>query len=460
MKFRWALVDCETTGLNMKHDHLTELSVLIITEQGIERAWNTLIKPPCRIPSMIERMTGITNELVADAPTFSEVAAELSMILDGCVFVAHNARFDYGFIKNNLKPLGISIAPAILCTIKLFKKLYPLLGSYKLNDLAIGKGLSIEGHHRAEADTFLLYQLLQFAQKDHGLSKLLKEAKSCYKKSSIPSALNTDLSTIPQAPGVYLFYSGRTAMPLYIGKSVSLRQRILSHFQADHSNAKEFALAQQVERVEFIPTAGELSALLLESELIKKYMPLYNRKLRRKKTIVGFKLTEHQGYFHIESVRDVCDEETSEIFGSYRSMISAKKNLLRLVKEFDLCPKLSHLEQSNTACFSYQLKRCKGACVQEEKASIYNKRVLHALESLREQIWPFKGAIAIKEECTVNKMTQFMKFNQWRYLGTVNRQEELPQLKDQKKQHDTDSYLILLSYMKNQLTAEQTYICD
>jgi DNA polymerase-3 subunit epsilon len=460
MHFRWALVDCETTGLHVKHDHLTELSVLIITEQGIERTWHTLLKPLRPIPAMIERLTGITNELVSDAPTFAEVAAELSIILDGCVFVAHNARFDYGFIKNNLKHVGVSFCPAILCTIKLFKKLYPFLSSYKLNDLALENGLSTEGHHRAEADTFLLYQLLQIAQKEHGLDKILEEAKCCYQKSSIPSKLKTDLSTIPQSPGVYLFYSERTAMPLYIGKSVSLRQRILSHFQADHSDAKEFALAQQVERVEFIPTAGELGALLLESELIKEHMPLYNRKLRRKKSIVGFKLKEHEGYFHIEPVRELGDDETSDIFGSYQSMVCAKKGLLNLVKEYELCPKLSHLEKSKTACFSYQLKRCKGACVHEEDSFSYNSRVLQALESLREQVWPFKGAIAIKEECTLNKMTQFMKFNQWRYLGTVNRYEELAQLKDQKKHHDRDAYLILLSYMKNQLTPEQTFTCE
>jgi DNA polymerase-3 subunit epsilon len=329
-----------------------------------------------------------------------------------------------------------------------------------LSHLAQEHGLSVEGHHRAETDTFLLYQLLQIAQKEHGLETVLDAAKSCYQKSSIPSKLKTDLSTIPQSPGVYLFYSERTTMPLYIGKSISLRQRIASHFQADHSDAKEFALAQQVERITFIPTAGELSALLLESELIKKHMPLYNRKLRRKKTMVGFKLTQHQDYFHIESARTWCDEESSEIFGSYRSMAAAKKGLLQLVKEHQLCPKLCGLEQPKAGCFSYQLKRCHGACVGEEKSADYNVRVQQAVYTLKEQAWPFPGAIAIQEACSINHITQWMKFNQWRYLGSVAHVDELKTLDDIKKHHDLDTYRILEGFLKHQLKPEQLIFCE
>lgn len=460
MHFRWALVDCETTGLNMKHDHLTEISVLIITELGVEQTVHYLIKPPCRISPMIERLTGISNELVEHAPSFAEIAFDLSAVLDGCIFVAHNARFDYGFLKNNFKALGIQFSVPVLCTIKLFKTLYPGLSSYKLKELALHRGLSIKGHHRAETDTFLLYQLLQIAQSEHGEQRLLEEAKVCYQKSSIPSKLKTDLATIPDSYGVYLFYSEQTQVPLYIGKSVSLRQRVLSHFQSDHSHAKEFALAQQVERVGFIPTAGELSALLLESELIKKHMPLFNRKLRRKKTIVGFRLSSHQDYLSIETVREPHDVDAPSLYGSYRSMVSAKKALLDLAKEYQLCPKLCYLEHSSSACFSYQLKRCKGACVQEEDVQSYNQRVLSALESLSTLAWPFEGAIIIKEECPVNKMTQYMKFNQWRYLGSGAKQEELHSIKEVNRYFDLDSYRILLSFVSNQRNKEQILVAS
>ena len=130
------------------------------------------------------------------------------------------------------------------------------------------------------------------------------------------------------------------------------------------------------------------------------------------------------------------------------------------MKEHQLCPKLCSFEQSKEECFSYQLKRCHGACVHEEKSADYNVRVLQAVDTLKEMVWPFQGAIAIKEECAINKITQLMKFNQWRYLGSVVHVDELKTLHDIKKHHDLDAYRILVSYMKHQLKPEQMLLCD
>ena len=452
MIYRWAIIQCDTTGLHIKHDHLFQLSVLVVSELGIEASFSSLIKPPCPIPTLIGELSRIDSEQLITAPSFAEIAADLTDLLSGCIIVAHNARFHYAFLKNNLKALGFSITTAVLCTIKLFKRLYPHASSYHLKDLAMTKNLPLPAHHPNADNVYLIYELLTIAQQEHGLAILLEQAKACYRKASVPSKLKTDLSTLPESAGVYLLYGEQSNCPLYIGKSITLRQRVLAHFQADHTHPKEFKLAQQVERVDFIATAGELSALLLESELIKAHSPIFNRRLRRKKMLVGFHLTHNlAGYFQIETLRLNANESLPTMYGSYSSGRAAKQALVQLVKEHNLCPKLCGLEQSRGACFAYQLKRCSGACTQKEQNSEYNDRVIQALEGLQQMIWPFQSAIGIKEQCPVTKITQWLKFDQWRYLGSTPQFEELNRMQDSVKPYDLDSYRILLSYLKRPL---------
>jgi DNA polymerase-3 subunit epsilon len=456
--FQWALVDIETTGLHVTKDGITEIAVQIITEQGVVRTWHSLIKPKRSIPDSISALTGITNEMVRDAPSFEEIAEELVDVLQGSVFVAHNARFDFGFIKNAFKQCGVTFQASVLCTIKLLRQLYPNLKDYNLAFITQFFNVPLQSHHRAQSDVAALYEVIGHMAEKHTWLTVLTVAKTLYQKSSIPSKLTTDVSQLPETPGVYIFYGDKNSLPLYIGKSVSLRQRVLSHFSGDYAHAKEFALSQQVERVEVIPTAGELSALLLESDMIKKHMPVYNRKLRRKTSISGFKLSEHQGYFTVTIVREQVQEDVSlnqyGIYGAFRSMNAAKRTLLQLIKTHDLCPKLCGVEQGMGSCFSYQLKRCHGACIHEESCEEYNMRLLDAFKEYQELVWPYHGAIAIKEHCSVNKITQFSVFHQWRHLGSVTCEDSLNQwrtlqLDTTESSHTYDAYKIVLSYLKH-----------
>lgn len=456
MAYRWALVDIETTGLHVTHDAITEIAVYILTELGIVATWHRLIKPTHTIPQAICTLTGITNEMVHDAPSFTAIATELYEVLEDCVFVAHNARFDYGFIKNAFKNNGIMYQAPVLCTLKLLKKLYPQQESYRLASIAQALDVTLHNHHRAQADLDTLHQILLKTAERHSWAHMLTIAKALYQKSSTPSKLTTDVSQLPDTTGVYIFYGSKNLLPLYIGKSVTLRQRVMSHFSGDYAHAKEFALCQQVERVEVIPTAGELSALLLESDMIKEHMPIYNRRLRRKTSLVGFRLKEQNGYLTLSIVREhVAEEEHLQqhgIYGAFRSMAEAKRMLLELIKTHDLCPKLCGVEKGGNSCFSYQLKRCNGACIQEEPVETYNKRLLESLKEYQAEIWPYQGAIAIKEQCSVNKITQFTVFHQWRYLGSVSNEHSLKQwrkLPELKSNHTYDAYKILLSYLKH-----------
>ena len=120
-----AFVDLETTGATATSDRITEIGIVEVDADGTVREWQQLVNPGTRIPPFIEQLTGISNEMVADAPTFESVAAETLRRLEGRLFIAHNARFDYGFLKNEFKRLGIAFRAPVLCTVKLSRTLYP-----------------------------------------------------------------------------------------------------------------------------------------------------------------------------------------------------------------------------------------------------------------------------------------------------------------------------------------------
>jgi DNA polymerase-3 subunit epsilon len=355
MQFQWAILDIETSGSSLRHDKIIEIAVLILTEKGVEQIWHRKSSPVYR---------------------FEESAHELSTLLEGCVLVASNARIKYGFLKNAFKKAGLRLQLPILCSLKLFKEFYPHLPQYDLMSLAEFFSLSPEVSSNVKTNVDLLCTLLNKLITKHSFSTVMATGKWCYQKSYEPFKLITNIAHLPKSYGVYLFYGSHDTLPLYIGKSINLKQRVISHFQSDHMSGKEFAIARQVERVEIIPTAGELSALLLESQLIKEKMPIYNRRLRRKKMIAGFQLENKKGYLAVHIVREsVNTEESSNLYGAYCSIKAATDQLLKLMKDAQLCAKLCGLEKGVGPCFSYQLKRCKGACLGKEPASHYNERV-------------------------------------------------------------------------------------
>lgn len=451
LSFRFAIIDIETTGLKVTRDRITEIAVTIMTNYGIEKSWQTLINPNIRIPAEITSLTGITNEMVSLAPTFEEKALELFDFIEGAILVAHNIRFDYAFLKNAFKQCGIDFRPKLVCTLKLARNLYPTLSSHSLNYLQNYLSLESYDRHRAASDVALLVHFLQRVFNDFSQETVLKLIAHFSKEASIPSKLKTDLSAIPDSPGVYLFYSDSSDLPIYIGKSIALRQRVLSHFQTDYAIEKEFKMAQSVNRVEFIETTGELSALLLESKLIKDYLPLYNQRLRKKKSLAGFRLKKVNGYLEVDIAKQEEDSDTnSEILGNFSSIAATKSELERLVKEFSLCSKLCKIEKTKHSCFAYQLKRCMGACVQEEPPEEYNQRVNLAFSKFIKASWPYKGAIAIQE--THQDKSAWLIFNQWQYLGESSVKPNSSHMVNKPvASWDKDTYKILRQFINSKL---------
>ena len=282
-----AFVDIETTGSHFERDRITEIGIKTLDNHQVH-VWERLINPQTFIPQNIQRLTGITPCMVGDQPSFADLAQELKKELEGKIFVAHNARFDYGFIKASFKRMGIEFKPKVLCTVKLSRLLFPEQARHNLDTLIRTHCLKVTARHRALGDADLLLQFWRVCEAKFGEARLNEAIQQLIGNSSLPPNIDKDLiDAIPDAPGCYIFY-GENKTPLYIGKSVSLRTRVMGHFQGALTQRKEMKLSQQVRDIDWIETAGELSALILESQLIKERMPSMNIKLRRSKDLCAW----------------------------------------------------------------------------------------------------------------------------------------------------------------------------
>ncbi len=282
---RLAYVDLETTGGRPTSDRITEIAIIQTQDGKVVDQWQSMVFPDVTIPNFIQQLTGITDKMVENAPSFDELLPTILEKLEGHVVVAHNARFDVGFLRNAYQRLGEEFKYPVVCTVKLSCNLYPKFKRHNLDAIIKRFDLQCEARHRALGDAAALPQLVSKMRRDFGDDEVLAAMAMQQKLASMPPHLDPSLfEKMPNEPGVYLFY-GETGSLLYVGKSIQIRTRVISHFSSDHSNDREMRMAQQVHDIEWIVTAGEFSALMLEAELVKKRSPLFNRKLRKQKTL-------------------------------------------------------------------------------------------------------------------------------------------------------------------------------
>ncbi|MBO4123648.1 3'-5' exoribonuclease [Cupriavidus gilardii] len=436
-------VDLETTGTDAQRDRITEIGVVEVGPDGVTE-WDTLLDPGCAIPPFIQRMTGITEQMVRGQPTFETLAESLAERLQGKLFVAHNARFDYGFLKQSFSRAGITFRADVLCTVRLSRALFPSVERHGLDALIARFGLQPKGRHRALADAELLWQ---FWQQVHGLYSVeLVESTiaSLVKRASLPAGLEeTALDDVPQAPGVYLFHGDNDA-PLYVGKSVNLRQRIGAHFSGDYRYAKDLRLSRAVRRVEWRETGGEIGALLQEALLVKQLEPVHNTLLRRKGPLFAWELPDGLMAPRLRSDRDTDFSRHRGLFAVAASRAGAYSRLRELAEQHGLCQATLTLEQRGrigTPCFARQLHRCAGACVGAEPLRAHRERLADALRPLAIAPWPFAGPIAWREQN--HARAQWHVIDNWCYLGSVASLAEAATLLGEPARFDLDSYQIL-----------------
>jgi DNA polymerase-3 subunit epsilon len=437
-----AFVDLETTGTTATADRVTEVAIVRVVEGEPVEQWSTLVDPECTIPEDIQALTGITNAMVRGAPTFSDIRDEVLERLEGCLFVAHNARFDYGFLKNEFARLEVAFSADVLCTVRLSRRLYPEAVGHGLDALIARHGLvdpleAVDpalrtGRHSALGDARALWRFLQVIERERTPEEVAAAVKRILKIPSLPPQLPADaLEGVPDGPGVYRFF-GVNDLPLYIGKSVNLRDRVRAHFSSDYRNANDLRLSAEIRRLDWTETAGELGALLLESRLVKEAAPLHNALLRRRRTTCVLRLPSLREAPEVVKIDDIDWDErepgAEPLYGPFSSPRAARDLLESLAAEQGLCWRQLGWEKRGGPCFARQVRKCRGACVGEESPEAHNLRLATALEARRIPDWPFAGAVAILERDAARGVEEAHVIRQWRHLGTARDDEDLAAL--------------------------------
>lgn len=444
-------VDIETNGLNHIRGRVIEVAGIRVENGEVVDTINTLVDPGTELPQFITGLTGITTSQVRGAPTFAQIAEELHRLLEGSIFVAHNVRFDYSFLKQEFKRVGKDFLPRQLCTVKLSRALYPEHRTHKLQDLIERHGFTYSARHRAYDDAHILWQFVQHVRGTFDAELVEQAVIRQIGKPALPTGLAPGLiDQLPTGHGVYIF-EDENGKPLYVGKSINVKQRVLSHFGHDHDSTKEFKLSQSVKDISVRETNGELESLLLESRLVKELQPLHNRMLRKMEKLLLARMEKtDQGYITIrlEEADGIDSENLRETLAVYPRRSAAKLSLQNMSKTFDLCPKLMGLEKANGACFWYQLHKCRGACAGHESADSYNERVMTAFEHHRIEAWPFKSAVLVEEPSQEAGKQVGLVIDNWCVLAEISQEEGCePVVREFGRIFDLDAYKILRSFI-------------
>lgn len=439
-------LDLETTGTSPNNSRIIDVGIIKVLDGKVIQEYEQLINPQVGLDPFIEKYTGIKTSDLENAPTFQDVHREILEILADSILVAHNVRFDYGFLRNELKRLEISFQMRHFCSIKLARSLFPNLRYYNLDTIVSNFGIQVERRHRAYDDAKAIWDFYRIAKSSVSDKLFNRAIDLALKKPSVPIYLKQEeLDVLPEKPGVYLFY-GEDGFPLYIGKSVNIRDRVLSHFSNDHMSGTDLQISQEIRSIETITTAGELGALLLESTLIKKYQPLYNRMLRysRKLTILVKKVRD-DGYFTVETkeVEKIDLEISEKLLGTFKTRRQMTDFLWKVAKEHKLCPRLLNLEKGRGKCFYYHLGTCMGACDSLELSIKYNVRFEEAFYKHKVKQWKFDGPIMLKE---TGDTEEGFVIDKWCLLGSVKEDSDLDNI-SRDYLFDLDTYKILTKFI-------------
>jgi DNA polymerase III subunit epsilon len=378
----YAIIDIETTGSKPSYDKITEIAVVLHDGEKVVETYSTLINPERNIPLYITELTGISSEMVADAPKFYQVARRLIELTEGNIFVAHNVRFDYSFIKAEFAHLGYNFSRKTLCTVRLSRKLIPGQLSYSLGKLCQSLKIPLKNRHRAlgdaEATAILFDRLLKTNSPELRAEEIVKQES---KSQTLPPFLDKKIvENLPEMPGVYYFHD-ETGAVIYVGKSKNIRQRIIQHFGIDYKSRKAVEFKDLIHDISYELTGNELVALLLESDEIKQIRPRFNTQQKRSRAgFYGiFQHTDEEGYLNL-SVETLAGSK-QEPLTVLESQMKAKDFLLHKVNRYNLCEKKTGLFKGKGACFYFHLHQCLGACLGQEEPEKYNERVREAIDS-------------------------------------------------------------------------------
>ncbi|MDB5137672.1 MAG: polymerase subunit epsilon, partial [Mucilaginibacter sp.] len=423
----YAIVDIETTGGHANANGITEVAICIHDGKKVTQRFSTLVNPGRDIPVYIRALTGITNEMVQDAPPFEDVAADIYHLLHGNIFVAHNVNFDFSFIRYHLAAAGYDLQCNKLCTVRLGRKILPGMPSYSLGKLCRHLGINNESRHRAagdaEATAILFSILLQNDSENHIREALKLRSKEQVLPANLPKL---DVDRLPFSPGVYYFHDQKGKV-IYVGKAKNIKKRVCSHFSGNNPGPQRQEFLRNIHHITYQDCGTELIAFVLEAIEIKRLWPKYNRSLKRFEHAYGLYAFEDQrGYLRLAV--DKRRKLTAPLH-TCNSLLDGRNLLTRLIETFELCPKLCFIQTNNGPCTGINPHLC--ACEGHETVEEYNKKVNLAIEELKEALPTFairdEGRKTDEHSCILIEKGQFYGMG---YISHYFNADNLEQLKN------------------------------
>lgn len=443
---RLAIVDLETTGADPTRDRITEIAILITENGSLVEEWSTLVDPDMPIPLRIQELIGITDDMVKSAPRFAQIADEVLTRLADAVFVAHNARFDYNFLRAAFEQLGTRWAAPAMCSVKFSRALDPEFPRHGLDAIIERNAYHIESRHRARDDARIVWQFLGDALGRADDTRLQRAWDKAFTPASgVPRLPRGDLEALPDSPGAWVFRSA-TGQVLDIGAARDLRSQVLGFFTATHASAKNRKLAAAVHDVDTWPCAGELGAQLKELDLARC---LRDQPVTR---AFGWHWLRHAVTPPILALEDIGGSDPADwqdIYGCLRGEREAAISLQELAKRHHLCASRLGLEHGGGPCQALHLGRCGGVCVGREEPEIHDQRLALALSSLRLRSWPFGGAILVRERHAASGRSQTHVFDHWCLLGSASDEATLADLLENPppRRFDADIYRLFSRWL-------------
>jgi DNA polymerase-3 subunit epsilon len=391
---QFAIVDIETTGGFPSQHGITEIGIVLHNGTEIEGKYETLVNPHQPIPPFVVNMTGISDAMVAVAPSFEEVAPYIYNLLKDRIFVAHNVNFDFSFVKHHLQEAGFHLQTPKLCTIRLSRKVFPGFRKYGLGHLCRELGICIENRHRAAGDALATAEVLDMVLRNNGgmviKEMLKKENRSQLLPANLPEEYVRDL---PGKPGVYYFHDSKGKV-IYVGKAINIQKRVVSHFTGLDISKKRQDFLRSIYSVTHTVCPTEFIACLLESVEIKRLWPIYNKSQKRYEQLWGIYLFEDGKGYHRLAIDKKRKHSTP--VASFALLVDAHRMLWKLVKEFELHPVLCFLDNT-------------GSCELPD-VQMYNLSIQKALQWMHAQKETF--LIRDKEGCVLVEKGKFYGMGQ------------------------------------------------
>lgn len=379
---KFVVCDVETTGLSPIYDRIIEIALIRIENLKIVDKFTTLVNPETFISPFITQLTGIRNDDVFLAPKFSDIALRVREFLQDAIFVAHNASFDYKFILHSF--LRENIYPPenpTLCTKLLARRIVSGLQSYGLKSLIEFFKIHNLKAHRAFGDalatTHLFLRLLSegsmlnlFGDVDSLLSLQFQPIKNIV-KVNVRETIAEKISKLPQKPGVYIFKNKKDQI-VYIGKAKNLRSRVLSYFRNEDARVRRIIRSSHY--LDFIETASELSALLIEAELIKKHKPRHNKALKIIRKYSFIALQNDHPFPKLEVTSKITAND-AYFFGPFQNRETAEQVLDIISKSTLLRECDDKTFEKNRPCYLMEINRCLGHCIHKNLIDEYEKEI-------------------------------------------------------------------------------------